>query len=65
MSEAEIVAQLETSHGASVSRSALGEDLDTLKEWAVHAGWEPTEVDRAFLTLSEVYYARMRAAEDE
>lgn len=64
MSEREIVAELEQARDRAEPRSALADDLETLKDWAVHAGWEPTEVDRALLTLSDVYYARIRAGED-
>jgi hypothetical protein len=64
-SEQDVVGQLERAHDASAPGSALADDLETVKEWAVHAGWEPSEVDRAFLTLSEVYYARFRARREE
>ena len=63
MSEPEVVAELEQALDVSVAASALADDLETVKEWAVHAGWEPSEVDRAFVTLSEVYYARFRSPE--
>ncbi len=65
MSEQEIVGQLEMAHDGSGRPSALADDMETVKEWAVHAGWEPSEVDRALLTLSEVFYARIRAREEE
>ena len=63
MSEQEVVLQLEYALDRSTNGSALHDDLETVKEWAVHAGWEPSEVDRAFLTLSEVFYARFNALE--
>lgn len=62
-SEADIVLQLEGALSDPSARSALADDLETVKEWAIHAGWEPSEIDRAFVTLSEVYYARFRAPE--
>ena len=65
MSEQEIVGQLEMAHDGSGRSSALAEDMETVKEWAVHAGWEPSEVDRALLTLSEVFHARIRAQEED
>lgn len=65
MSEQEIVEQLEMANDGSGHHSALAEDMETVKEWAVHAGWEPSEVNRALLTLSEVFYARIRAREKE
>lgn len=65
MSEQEIVEQLEMANDGSGHHSALVDDMETVKEWAVHAGWEPSEVNRALLTLSEVFYARIRAREKE
>lgn len=65
MSEQEIVEQLEMANDGSGHHSALADDMETVKEWAVHAGWEPSEVNRALLTLSEVFYARIRAREKE
>ena len=65
MSEQEIVRQLEMAHDGSGRQSALADDMETVKEWAVHAGWEPSEVDRALLTLSDVFYARIRTREKE
>ena len=65
MSEQEIVGQLEMANDGSEHHSALDDDMETVKEWAVHAGWEPSEVNRALLTLSEVFYARIRAREKE
>ena len=65
MTEKEIVGQLEMAHDGSGRSCALADDMETVKEWAVHSGWEPSEVDRAFLTLSEVFYARIRAREEE
>ena len=65
MSEQEIVEQLEMANDGSEHHSALADDMETVKEWAVHAGWEPSEVNRALLTLSEVFYARIRAREKE
>lgn len=65
LSEQEVIRQLERAHDVSAPGSALADDLETVKEWAVHAGWEPSEIDRAFLTLSEVFYARIRAREEK
>jgi len=62
--EAEVVAMLENALDASRADSALADDMETVRDWAIHAGWEPGEVDRAFLTLSEVFYARLRARDD-
>jgi len=59
--EAGVVAMLENALDASRADSALADDMETVRDWAIHAGWEPGEVDRAFLTLSEVFYARLRA----
>lgn len=65
VSEKEVVSQLEMANDGSNRSCALADDMETVKEWAVHAGWEPSEIDRAFLTLSEVFYARIRAQEEE
>lgn len=61
LSEPEIVVQLESALVTSAKPDALSEDLETVKGWAVHAGWEPSEVDRAFARLSEAFYARIGA----
>ena len=65
MSEQEVVGQLQMAHDGTGRTTPLADDMETVKEWAVHAGWEPSEVDRALLTLSEVFYARIRAREEE
>lgn len=67
LSEPEIVVQLESALVTSAKPDALSEDLETVKGWAVHAGWEPSEVDRAFARLSEAFYARIgsRKPQDE
>lgn len=64
VSEKDVAGQLGRALDSPATNSALGDDLEMVKEWATHAGWEPSEVDRAFLTLSEIYYARFRDDKD-
>lgn len=44
--------------------NVLADDMGTVREWAVHAGWEPGEIDRAFRTLSEIARVRLQSERD-
>lgn len=59
LSEQDVVSQIECALRRPVEENALADDLESVREWAVHAGWEPSEVDRALLTLSKVCCARL------
>lgn len=60
---AEIAAMLGEAFETGQVDNALSEDMGTVREWAMHAGWEPGEIERAFRTLSEVVRARLAAGD--